>query len=409
MNYAELAVTTNFSFLRGASHPKEFVRQAAALGYPAIGIADRNTLAGVVRAYEAWEKLDAASRPRLLIGARLVFRDGTPDILAYPKDRKAYGWLSRLLSVGKLRGKKGECLLDFADLLKFRRGLLLVLMPPPDPRTAVPVLRALGSGVWLAASLLYTGEDRRRLRDLKRVARRTRVPLIAVNDALYHEKGRRELQDVVTCIREHVTLAEAGTRLEANAERYLKTPEEMARLFRDCPEAVGESLRFAGRIAFELSELGQRYPNEPVPRGKTADLVTGPVANQRKMTLAVAVTSGDIRHIFVGQTGVFADAAKVEWDAKVIDLVQQPVSLGEAIRSPFYRFGEFTSKQANRFFSAKSEAMEKSLAGSIAAPKPQQAPAFSGAMLLMGGGVGIADHVYRELMRLQEGGAHGTS
>ncbi len=271
MNYAELAVTTNFSFLRGASHPKEFVRQAAALGYPAIGIADRNTLAGVVRAYEAWEKLDAASRPRLLIGARLVFRDGTPDILAYPKDRKAYGWLSRLLSVGKLRGKKGECLLDFADLLKFRRGLLLVLMPPPDPRTAVPVLRALGSGVWLAASLLYTGEDRRRLRDLKRVARRTRVPLIAVNDALYHEKGRRELQDVVTCIREHVTLAEAGTRLEANAERYLKTPEEMARLFRDCPEAVGESLRFAGRIAFELSELGQRYPNEPVPRGKTAD------------------------------------------------------------------------------------------------------------------------------------------
>lgn len=120
------------------------------------------------------------------------------------------------------------------------------------------------------------------------------------------------------------------------------------------------------------------------------DLVTGPVAGRRQMTLAVAVTSGDIRHIFVGQTGVFADAAKVEWDAKVIDLVQQPVSLGEAIRSPFYRFGEYTTKQANRFFSAKSDEVEKNLAGTLTSAKPQQTPAFSGAMLLMGGGVGIA-------------------
>ena len=267
--YAELAVTTNFSFLRGASHPGDFVEQALALEYAAIGIADRNTLAGVVRAYETWKKLK--NPPRLLIGARLVFRDGTPDILAYPKDRKAYARLSRLISVGKLRAKKGACLLDLADLKEYRRGLLLIVMPPADPHDAKPVLAALGPDTWLAAAMLYTGEDRRRLRDLKRLARESRVPLIAVNDALYHDAGQRDLQDVVTCIREHVTLKEAGTRLGANAERHLKEPDEMRRLFRDAPDAVEETLRFTDRISFTLDQLGQRYPREPVPRGKSPD------------------------------------------------------------------------------------------------------------------------------------------
>ena len=276
--YVELAVTTNFSFLHGASSPKNFVRQAFALGYPAIGIADRNSLAGVVRAYEAWTKLRPGIIPQLLIGARLVFRDGTPDILAYPKDRKAYARLSRLLSVGKLRappGKsratKGECLMDFADLLEFRRGLLLIVMPPDNPTAIAPLLRQLGADTWLAASMLYTGEDRRRLKVLIRIARETRTPLIAVNDVLYHVPERRALQDVVTCIREGVTLAHAGYRLEANAERHLKPPGDMQRLFRDCPEAVTETLRFTNRIRFRLSELGQRYPREPVPRGKSPD------------------------------------------------------------------------------------------------------------------------------------------
>ncbi len=271
MSYAELAVTTNFSFLRGASSPPEFVAQAQALAYPAIGIADRNSLAGVVRAYAAWRTLEETGRPRLLIGARLVFRDGTPDILAYPRNRKAYGRLCRLLSIGKLRAGKGACLLDFADLQEQRRGLLLIVMPPADPEAAKPVLAALGRDSWLAASMLHTGEDRRRLKALKQMADAASVPLIAVNDALYHHAERRDLQDVVTCIREHVTLQEAGTRLEANAERHLKPPQEMVRLFRACPQAVQETLRFAAKITFTLAELGQRYPREPVPRGKTAD------------------------------------------------------------------------------------------------------------------------------------------
>jgi len=271
MSYAELAVTTNYSFLRGASHPGDFVLQAASLGYPAIGIADRNSLAGVVRAYEAWSKLEKADRPWLLIGARLVFNDGTPDIIAYPRDRTAYGRLCRLLSLGKSRAPKGECFLSLPDLLdpQYREGLLLIVMPGPD--TGVSLLMQLGADTWLAAAMLYGGEDRRRLRDLKRLSREARVPLIAVNDALYHHPGQRELQDIVTCIREHVSLQEAGKRLEANAERHLKPPGEMARLFRNCPEAVAESLRFSASINFTLDMLKQNYPHEPVPPGKTAD------------------------------------------------------------------------------------------------------------------------------------------
>src|SRR3954452_10407432 len=128
--YAEIGVTSNFSFLRGASHPQEYVHQAADYGLHAIGIADCNTLAGVVRAYAELENPDLKSHPKLLVGARLVFIDGTPDILAYPRDRAAYGRLCRLLSKGKLRAEKGECQLRFDDLAEFSEGLLLVLMPP---------------------------------------------------------------------------------------------------------------------------------------------------------------------------------------------------------------------------------------------------------------------------------------
>src|SRR3954463_1629758 len=170
--FAELAVTTNFSFLRGASHPGDFVARAAQLGYEAIGIADRNSVAGIVRAYSARQQLDAqklkeigaTARPRLLVGARLVFRDGTPDILAYPQTRAAYGRLCQLLSRGKLRAPKGECFIDLPDLLEFREGLLLIVMPPADVKTAKPVLTALEQDTWLAASMPYGGEDRRRLK-----------------------------------------------------------------------------------------------------------------------------------------------------------------------------------------------------------------------------------------------------
>jgi error-prone DNA polymerase len=276
--YAEIGITTNFSFLRGGSHPQDYVHQASDLRLPVIGIADHNTLAGVVRAYKELGNPDVEYKPKLLIGSRLVFMDDTPDILVYPSNREAYGRLCQLLTRGK-RGddtEKGECHLELDDLLEFTEGQLLVVMLPHrfEPEKALKVLDRLqhsrADGVWLAASLLYRGDDRRRLVRLHRIATTAGVPLLATNEVLYHHPARRPLQDVLTCIREKTTIDAIGKRLEANAERYLKPADEMARLFRDVPEAIAETMRFTGRIKFSLDQLKYQYPDEPVPPGKTA-------------------------------------------------------------------------------------------------------------------------------------------
>ncbi|MEH2496694.1 error-prone DNA polymerase [Bradyrhizobium sp. AZCC 1678] len=279
--YAEIGITTNFSFLRGGSDPRAYVHQASELGIPAIGIADHNTLAGVVRAYKELDNPEVMHKPKLLIGARLVFIDGTPDILVYPRDRAAYGRLCQLLTRGKrgddiTRIEKGECHLRFDDLLEFAEGQLLVLALPHrfDGESAQEILQRLkqsrAAGVWLAASLLYRGDDKRRLARLHRLALAAKVPLLATNEVLYHHPARRRLHDVLTCIREKTTIDAIGRRLEANAERYLKPAREMVRLFRDLPEAIAETMRFAGRISFSLDQLKYQYPDEPVPPGKTA-------------------------------------------------------------------------------------------------------------------------------------------
>lgn len=279
--YAEIGITTNFSFLRGGSDPRAYVHQASRLRIAAIGIADHNTLAGVVRAYKELDHPEVEYAPKLLIGSRLVFMDGTPDILVYPRDRQAYGRLCRLLTRGK-RGDdteqiaKGECRLKLDDLLAFSEGQLLVLTLP-HRFEAARILKILdrlresrADGVWLAASLLYRGDDRRRLLRLHHLALAAHVPLLATNEVLYHHPARRPLQDVLTCIREKTTIEAVGRRLEANAERHLKPAAEMARLFRDLPEAIAETMRFAGRIDFSLDQLKYQYPDEPVPPGKTA-------------------------------------------------------------------------------------------------------------------------------------------
>lgn len=275
-NYAELAITTNFSFLRGASHPGEFAAAGTSLRLRAIGIADRNSLAGVVRAYDAFEQIEG-KKPRLLVGARLVFTDGTPDILAYPSDRAAYGRLCRLLTAGKLRATKGDCHLTFDDLLLWCEGMLLAVIPPENLTNGdwLQRLKSLSqsttiTGVWLAVLMLHRGNDERRLRKLCGIARNYSVSVLAINDVLYHAKERRELQDVLTCIREHKTLDQAGTLLEANAERHLKSPHQMEELFRSCPEAIHETIRFEELVRFSLADLKYNYPDEPVPAGKTA-------------------------------------------------------------------------------------------------------------------------------------------
>ena len=263
--YAELAVTTNFSFLRGASKAEELVLRAKELGLVGLGIADRNSVAGVVRAHAMAKVIGF----KIAVGARLVFSDGSPDILAYPEDRAAWGRLTRLLTVGKDRAEKGDCILGLPDLLAEAEGQNLIVMPPERIHSdaLVSLLRRIKEksrrSVWLGASFLYRGDDRRRLAKLRDAADGALVPLIAVNDVLYHAPERRVLQDVVTCIREHRTLEEAGKLLAVNAERHLKSAEEMSRIFGETSKAIGQTTRFLKRCRFSLDDLKpHRYPSE---------------------------------------------------------------------------------------------------------------------------------------------------
>ena len=277
VGYAELVATSNFSFLRGASHPEELVQRAARLGYRALGIADRNTLAGIVRAHV--EAKDCGLP--LATGARLALRDG-PDTVVHPTDRASYGRLCRLLTLGKRRAEKGSCELALADLKEHAEGLLAIAVPPSlfdDPlatgepfESAVRALReAFDDGrLSIAASFPYGPDDRGRLARLAELAARYDAPLVATNDAHYHVPARRALQDVLVCVREGCTIDAAGWRLFANAERHLKPPEAMAELFRDFPGALARSLELAERAtSFSLDELRYRYPEELCPPGRT--------------------------------------------------------------------------------------------------------------------------------------------
>jgi error-prone DNA polymerase len=271
--YAELQITSNFTFLRGASHPDELVLTAAALGLKALAITDRNTVAGLVRAYHAARTVGI----RLVVGVRLDLRDGT-SLLAYPQDRAAYGRLTRLLTLGKRRAPKGECHLDYADVAAYGDGQILVILPPDDGDTAEfaaplsfvkQVAADFAGRAYLAAHHHYRGDDARRLARLAALAERTGLPLVATGDVLYHVPERRPLQDVVTCIREHCTIGEAGFRRVPNAERHLKPAPEVARLFRGHEDALARSLEIVERCHFSLDELRYEYPEEPVPSGMT--------------------------------------------------------------------------------------------------------------------------------------------
>ncbi|MBT4691277.1 MAG: error-prone DNA polymerase [Rhodospirillaceae bacterium] len=270
MSYAELQVTSNFSFLRGGSHADELAISAAALGLTAIAITDRNSLAGVVRAHSAAKTAGI----RLLVGARLDLQSGL-SLLCFPTDRAAYGRLSQLLTTGRRRAPKGECWLELDDVLGHDEGQIFVVLPPAEPDQAfIEQLHRLGETwpghCYLAGHYLYSGDDRRRLAHLAALAEAAATPLVATNDVHYHTPGRRILQDVLVCIREHCTLAEAGFHLNANAERHLKSGDEMTRLFADHPDAVARTVELADRCRFSLAELAYEYPADPVPKGRTA-------------------------------------------------------------------------------------------------------------------------------------------
>jgi len=269
--YAELQVTSNFSFLRGASHPEELAARAATLGLSAMALTDRNSLAGVVRAHGAAKEAGL----RFVVGARLDFRCGR-SLLAYPTDRAAYGRLCRLITLGRRRAPKGECHLDLADLETHGEGLILIVLPEgalADETCLGSLLDQLAGRfpgqVHLAGQHLYRGDDDRRLARLARLAGRHGTPLVAVNDVHAHGPARRPLQDLLTCIREHCTIDEAGYRLFANAERHLKPAAEMARLFADHPDAIARTVAIAARCRFSLDELRYEYPHELTEEGRT--------------------------------------------------------------------------------------------------------------------------------------------
>jgi error-prone DNA polymerase len=261
--YAEFAITSNFSFLRGASRPEELALRAHTLGLQGFGIADRNSVAGLVRAHSIAHEKGLKFAP----GARLVFADATPDILAYPRHHDGWRALSRLLTRGKRRAGKGKCDLYLADLLEGGMGLNLILCPPPIlPEKflsdIIGTIKIHALPLWLAACTYYGGDDARRLNRLAALSQKTTIPLIAINDVFYHHPDRRPLQDVLTCIREHVTIDGAGRLLSLNAERHLKSAAEMARLFRKWPEALEETLKFSQECRFSLSEIKPDYPQE---------------------------------------------------------------------------------------------------------------------------------------------------
>ena len=269
--YAELCVTSNFTFLRGASHPEELITRAADLGVAAIAITDHNSLAGVVRAFSALKELrrehgDAAQLPRLIIGTRLILRDSDTHWIALPQDRAAYGRLTRLLTLGKRRAPKGGCFLDLCDLCDGCAGMTLIALPQKTLATSRPDILMLKkhfpAQVFLGAAPRYDGSDQRYFDACAQLAQRTAAPMVAVGDVLMHHGSRRQLADVLTCLREGVTIDHIGTRALPNAERRLKGEADMLRLFARHPAALRRTLEIAARSSFCLSELSYEYPDE---------------------------------------------------------------------------------------------------------------------------------------------------
>ena len=334
MSYAELACTSSYSFLRGASPPSDYVAESIRLGLKAIGIADRNTVSGVVRAWKALrdapddarsallkakreagepetltetENAECETDLRFVAGARLVFSDGTPDILAYPATREGWGNLTRLLTKGNMRAAKGSCILEFGDLLDHFDDLLLIVLTystkdeeqehtkPPEyffksPPKAKPasshlklvvrvpetwedalfqLARHKTGDIWLGVSVHHCGKDKRQFARFQHMSTELNVPLLPTNDVLYANSRQRPLHDVITCIRLGTTIKKAGYALKANGERFIKSAGQMADLFGW--EALEETRRFTDKIKFDLEDLKYEYPHEPVPDGWMPD------------------------------------------------------------------------------------------------------------------------------------------
>jgi len=263
--YVELQVTTNYSFLRGASHVEELLAQAALLGMPALAVTDRNSLAGIVRAHQRAQEAGV----RLIVGCRLDLTEGL-SVLAYPTDRPAYSRLTRLLTIGKGRAGKGACDLGWDDLVQHNDGLIAILCTGITAESLQRLRADFGDRGYAALTPRRRPDDAVRLRATADLAHAARVPTVATNDVLYHVPERRILQDVLTCIREGCTIDEAGFRRERSVDRHLLPPDEAARLFSRHADAVAHTQEIADRCRFSLDELRYQYPHETRIPGLTA-------------------------------------------------------------------------------------------------------------------------------------------
>jgi error-prone DNA polymerase len=275
LNYTELQITSNFTFLRGASHPEEFVEQARVYGYSALAITDRNTFAGIVRGHVQAKKQGL----RLIPACRIDLLNG-PSLLAYPTDMDAYSNISSLLTKGNLRAEKGKCDLYKSDVYEHAKGSKFIVLPPvklnaefdfeDSFKNDLKTYReAFGEDLYIAASREYGGHDPKKLHRIAQLAKKFFIPMVATNDVHYHHPVRRELQDIVTCVREKCTIHNAGFKLYANAERHLKPIDEMQRLFRQYPDAIYQTQAIAEACTFSLDQLKYQYPKEITNEGRS--------------------------------------------------------------------------------------------------------------------------------------------
>jgi error-prone DNA polymerase len=269
MTYIELHCKTNFSFLEGASHADELVERAVELGYGALAVTDKNSLAGVVRAHVAAKERSF----KLIVGAEITLADA-PAVVLWATDRQAYGRLSRLITVGRRRAVKGSCELCWEDLVAYQEGLLAGLIVPEsesdDCLGDLCRFRELfGTRGYLLAELHRSADDTRRLERWITLSRRSRVPLVAAGDVHYHSPQRMVLHDVLTAIRHGVRVTEAGEFRFPNAQRHLKSLEQITEAFARVPAAVRRTREIADRCTFSLDELRYEYPEELAPPGLT--------------------------------------------------------------------------------------------------------------------------------------------
>ena len=326
MSYAELLTASAFSFLEGASHPQSLVEMAKALGHDAIGIADRNSVAGVVRAHVAAKKAGL----RLVVGARLGLEDA-PDLVCYPTDRVAWGRLTRLLSIGKSRAAKGECSLRFEDVLAHAQGQVFIAVPPVAAEGFGAWLRAaavpLRGQLYVAAVRRYAPDDAERLSALRNFAQAAGVKMVAANDVLYHAPEIRPLQDVMRCIRLGCGIWQAGLRLEPHGERHLKSPGEMARLFRGFAESIAVQQEILERIGFSLDQISYEYPDEPVPPGLTPDEHLADLVREGAARCYPAGVPEKVAALLDKELGIIAHLDYARYFLTVHDIVRHARSL----------------------------------------------------------------------------------